>query len=104
MALASFGITQPIPFARHVLGLVAACCRKVAHDNDRSLFAKAALASADDAWDYASDRLSLRIRDFNRESKRTNHAAKARAQSERIRARKKEEEDRHYSKQKLRRL
>ena len=64
MALASFGITQPIPFARHVLGLVAACCRKVAHDNDQSLFAKAALVLGDDAWDYVSDRLSLHIQEI----------------------------------------
>ena len=101
MALASFGITQPIPFARHVLRLVAVCCQKVAHDNDQSLFAKAALVFADDAWDYVSDRLSLRIREFNRESKHNNRAAKARPQSKRIRAREKEEEDQYYNEQKL---
>lgn len=99
--LATFGMHQPIPFARHVLGLVAACYRAITHGAEQSWFADTALAAANDAWDYASDHLAHRIRTFSRERERTEHATKARARSKRIRAQKQKEEARHYYEQKL---
>ena len=57
--LALFGMSQPIPFARHILGLISVCCYEVSLHGEQSFFAESTFVLAEDAYDYAFDRLSL---------------------------------------------
>ena len=115
--LALFGTTQPINFARHVNGLIEACCRKIRGyihvvqrptGRDRtSLYATAAFCSALDVGDYSVDSLSRRIRvDTIRQEEGSRYAAlqqSNRARKEALRARQAQEAQ-HLYEQKLCRL
>jgi len=108
--LARFGTTQPLPFAYHILKLVAECYRAVSntnfvcpdtHQSRQVLYADSAVISAVRTWKYFSDVVARRSRlvelqEAERANMQQQHQARERAAAQVARDQAEQEAQAYY--------